>query len=142
MLILALAFYPVPYLVLTPHYFSSTTPTCFGVWFLLCLLAYGAICYRNRANSKPELAKSRVVIDDLMLEHRNQLLVQKVPFSEVEHVTILEKSVGSASVIRVKTPTDYVTLRGFEGMNQIATEIVARLPTSATVQRKRLWLAT
>lgn len=142
MLILALAFYPVPYLVLTPHYFSSTTPTCFGVWFLLCLVVYGVIRYRNRANFKPELAKSRVVIDDLMLERRNQLLVQKAPFSEIAHVTILEKPVGSVAVIRVKTHSDYVNLRGFQGMNQIAAEIVARVPTSATVQRKRLWLAT
>lgn len=139
MTILALAFALLPYLLLTPRYFHSTSLTCSGLWFGLCLLAYVAAHYWDHPNVEKQLANSRLVISDTILEQRIKTLVQKIPFAEITHVVLVEKLAGQIEMIRVKTVTDYATLRGFEGMNQIAAEIAARVPASAIVQRKPLW---
>lgn len=142
MTILALAFFLLPYLVLTPRYFDSISLTCSGIWFGLCLLAYVAARHWDHPNVHKQLANSRVVISDTLLEQRIKTLVQKIPFTEITHLVILEKPATQVEIIRVKTATDYATLRGFAGMNQIAAEIMARIPASAIVQRKSVWFDT
>ncbi len=140
--ILALAFFLLPYLVLTPRYFESTSLTCSGIWFGLCLVAYMIAPYWDDPKIKKQLALSRVVLDDLMLEHHSKKLRQKIPLAEITHLFIWENANAEVKMIRVKTQTDYTTLRGFDSMNQIAAEMVARVSTSAIVQRKPLWLDT
>src|SRR5690606_37430882 len=58
--------------LLTPMYFSSTTPSCLGILLVLGLVAFGIVTVRDPANVKQRLASQSVTLNDTALQLHQQ----------------------------------------------------------------------
>lgn len=125
--------------LLTPMYFSSTTPSCLGILLALGLVAFGIVTVRDPANVKQRLASQSVTLNETALQLHQQGSTQTMPYEAMRQIKIGADKVGEIQSIQIHSGDDTCTLVGFEEMAQIAERLQAYVPDSAIVQRQPVW---
>lgn len=125
--------------LLTPIYFSTTTPACLGILLVLGLVGFGIATVWDPPNVKQRLASQRVTLNDTALQLYHQGSTQTMRYEEMRQVKIGVDKAGEIQSIQIHSGDDVCTLLGFGGMAQIAERLQAYVPDSAIVQRQPVW---
>lgn len=125
--------------LLTPMYFSTTTPTCLGILLVLGLVGFGIATVWNPQKVKQRLANQRVTLNKTALQLYRQDSTQTMRYEAMRQIKIEVDQAGEIQSIQIHSGDDTCTLIGFDGMVQIAERLQAYVPDSAMRQQQPAW---
>lgn len=82
------------------------------------------------------LQRLRVALTAHGIERRTSKTTEEISYAAVQSVLIFEGREGKVGTIQIKSAESTFLLQGFEQMEQLATELVERLPDKTVVERK------
>lgn len=87
------------------------------------------------------LQRLRLALTAHGIERRTSKTTEEISYAAVQSVLIFEGREGKVGTIQIKSAESTFLLQGFEQMEQLATELVERLPDKTVVERKPVLFA-